>query len=187
MRVAATWTAATALGFAVAGFLPRGEWVTFFAFGLVACLPQAIALRVLGRSGVLWLVITSIAVPASYLVAVLVAIVTFVALQWMPVEWDGARVGLMLIAAGIAAGLFVGAVQSPAFGWPPPRRYVALWAGASAIGSPAAAAMFIFTAQVCYFCVPPAPLPILGLALGGAYGLITGIALKRVVSARPTN
>jgi len=91
MRVAATWTAATALGFAVAGFLPRGEWVTFFAFGLVACLPQAIALRVLGRSGVLWLVITSIAVPASYLVAVLVAIVTFVALQWMPAGHRHAR------------------------------------------------------------------------------------------------
>jgi hypothetical protein len=153
----------------------------------VACLPQAIALRALGRFGVLWLVITSIAVPAAYLVASLVAIVTFVALQWMPVEWDGARVGLMLIAAGIAAGLFVGTLQSPAFGWPPARRHVALWAGASAIGSPAAAAMFIFTAQVCYFCVPPAPLPIIGLVLGGAYGFITGLALERLLSARPTN
>jgi hypothetical protein len=181
------WTAATALGFAVAGFLPRGGWVTFFAFGLVACLPQAIALRALGRFGLLWLVITSIAVPAAYLAAAIVAIATFAALQWMPVEWDGVRVDLMLIAAGIAAGLFVGTLQSPVFGWPPSRRRVALWAGASAVGSPAAAAMFIFTAQVCYFCVPPAPLPIIGLLLGSAYGLVTGVALERLLSARPTN
>ena len=94
MRVAATWTAATALGFAVAGFLPRGEWVTFFAVGLVACLPQAIALRALGRSGVLWLVITSIAVPASYLVAGLVAIV-FPLLEGRSYGWPAWCFGLL--------------------------------------------------------------------------------------------
>jgi hypothetical protein len=187
MRVAAAWTAATALGFALAGFLPRGGWVTFFAFGLVACLPQAIALLALGRFGVFWFVITSIAVPAAYLVAAIVAIVTLIGSQWMPVEWDAVKVGLTLIAASIVAGLFVGTLQSPAFGWPPSRRRVALWAGASAVGSPAASAMFIFTAQVCYFCVPPAPLPIIGLVLGGAYGFITGIALERLLSARPPN
>jgi hypothetical protein len=152
-------------------------------------------LRARRRLGVAWLVVTAIAVPIAYYLAM---VTTLVGDQKFP-----APVLLWLIAGCVVAGLTVGAAQSTiALGLALRPRAALRWTAASALGGPAAGAFLLTIIGVLligsdgrvsleYARVTPIIRPafdwgcdpvvrlLLGLLLGAVYGAITGAVLER--------
>jgi hypothetical protein len=185
------WTIATAVGFALVGLTPcNREQQEVFFFGLLGALPQALFLflRARPRIGVAWLVVTAIAVPIAYFIAMITTLLV------------PGRTPLPLIAGCVVAGLIVGAAQSTiALGLALRPRAALRWVVASALGGPAAGAFLLTIIGLLVIgpdgrvsvtsitavsvsewgCGSSIPRPVLGLLLGALYGAITGAVLER--------
>jgi hypothetical protein len=183
------WTIATAAGFLRVGLVPcsrEGQELLFF--GALGAVPQALFLFVKARprNAVAWVVVTAIAVPIAYFVAMITTLLS-------PGPFP-----LALIVGCVVAGLIVGAAQSTvALGLALRPRAALRWAAASALGAPAAGAFLLtiigflvigrdgtlsvpsITSASEYGCGPGIPRPLLGLLLGAVYGAITGAVLER--------
>ena len=186
------WTVATAVGFALVGLIPcNRDGLEVFFFGALGSLPQALFLFRHGRLGsaVAWPIVTAIAVPLAYFVAMFTTLVPSQAFPGAALLW--------LIASFVVAGLIVGAAQSVALGLALRPRAALRWVAASALGGPAAGAFLLMIVGLLVIepigraslspipfasesgCTPNIPRPVLGLLLGALYGAITGAVLER--------
>jgi len=174
--IAVRWTAATALGFALAGLIPRCGTGELLLFGAVGAIPQALALRAERRNAVIWWFNTAVAVPVAFVFAIL-ATVAFAGMAGPP---SHLRDLVSLAVGSIVAGFVVGAFQAIAFSWRAGVRTSLRWSAASAIAGPLAGA-FLLGGLYGLFgdCDRGFPQPALGLVLGAPYGAITGAVLER--------
>jgi hypothetical protein len=169
------WTIATAVGFLLVSLLPCASGLSFWLFGPLASLPQALAVRNYGRSALAWVAVTSVAVPVGFVFGVFG---TLVASSLLASTMDLPALSLGL--GSVVAGFVVGAFQAIVFSRHAGARTSLRWAAASAIAGPAAGA-FVLLGRGGIMgsgCEALLPLPVLGIALGAIYGAITGGVLK---------